>query len=325
MQGESLVGSEVEAHGLNARADLNGARGRVLSFDAAKGRCAVLFGGSTPAVLIKPCNLSAVPSVQTYAGSPAVLRADAGGGSVVSAVAVALLRQHYAIVDAFLPGGADPLHGLLRQLHEQGDLQLGDVAGGRAAATYARITGQPLPRGDLMRWLDEEEVSKHTVLQAALASIDELLLGLQSAPMLAEELEGCQLCRRHNEVQATCYQSGARYVRHVDNNDDTADDGRPERRRADGRRSGRRVTCIIYANPEWRAGLYSWVDFSPRLIGGVKRQCDGWADTSLPCGRTQTGSGAHASSSAQVTVVSCGSTRQRAARRSTCSPSRTDS
>jgi hypothetical protein len=244
----------VEAHSLNGRADLNGARGRVLAFDAAKGRCAVLFGDA-PAVLIKPCNLSAVRSIETVGvGSSSVLRADAGG-SAVTPVAAALRAQHFAIVDDFLADGATPLHELLCQLHGQGDLQLGDIAGGRAAATYARITGQPLPRGDLMRWLDGEEVSKHTALQAALASIDNLVLGLQSAPILAEELEGCQLCRRDNEVQATCYQSGARYVRHVDNNDDTADDGRPRRRRADGRRSGRRITCIIYANPDWSPGM----------------------------------------------------------------------
>ena len=149
----------------------------------------------------------------------------------------------------FLGGSIAPLHALLRGLHDGGELQLGDVAGGRAAATYARITGQPLPRGDLMRWLGETEVSQYPPLEMALARVDELIAGLQAAPELAVELEGCHLSRRETEVQATCYTAGARYVRHVDNNDDTEG-----RQRADGRRSGRRITCIIYANPDWSPG-----------------------------------------------------------------------
>ena len=81
-----------------------------------------------------------------------------------------------------------------------------------------------------MRWLDEEAVSQHEPLEAALASIDELLAGLQSTPYLVDDLEGGRLSRKQNEVQATCSQSGARYTRHVDNNDDTEGEGRTGRR-----------------------------------------------------------------------------------------------
>eukprot|EP00966_Prymnesium_polylepis_P237403 5490605-Prymnesium_polylepis.1 len=55
-----FVGKDVEPQGLVVRADLNGRHGVVLTFDQNKGRCAVRFGNSEPAVLIKPSNLQPV-------------------------------------------------------------------------------------------------------------------------------------------------------------------------------------------------------------------------------------------------------------------------
>ena len=55
-----LVKQTVEAHGLVGRADLNGQRGIVLSYVEDKSRCAVKFGESEEAVLVKPANLRKV-------------------------------------------------------------------------------------------------------------------------------------------------------------------------------------------------------------------------------------------------------------------------
>lgn len=98
-----------------------------------------------------------------------------------------------------------------------------------------------------MRWMTEEEACEHAALAEAITMMDAAVDMLSGE--LSSELEGCRLSRRESEVQATCYQDGARYVRHVDNSGDAQG-----RRRADGRRSGRRLTCILYANPSWHPG-----------------------------------------------------------------------
>ena len=46
------------------------------------------------------------------------------------------------MIDGFLEEGCGPIRELLGELRGGGQLQLGDVAGGRAAAAYARIIGQ---------------------------------------------------------------------------------------------------------------------------------------------------------------------------------------
>ena len=95
-------------------------------------------------------------------------------------------------------------HQLLTQLRESGDLQPGDVAGGRAAAAYARITGQALPRGDLMRFLECTEAAKHAALATLFAATDSLIGALEGAPALASHLHGWTALQRE-EVQLTCY------------------------------------------------------------------------------------------------------------------------
>ena len=55
------AGSRVVLHGLVKRADLNGRKGSITAFDAAKGRYAVTFE-TGEAALLKPQNLSPVAS-----------------------------------------------------------------------------------------------------------------------------------------------------------------------------------------------------------------------------------------------------------------------
>jgi len=104
------------------------------------------------------------------------------------------------------------------------------VAGGRAAAAYARIIGQPLPRGDLMRFLEPAEVAEHAPLAALMAAMDALVAAhpnpnpdpdpdpnpnpnpnpdpdqvaaLEAEADLAGEMAGCSPLARE-EVQRTC-------------------------------------------------------------------------------------------------------------------------
>ena len=74
---------------------------------------------------------------------------------------------------------------------------------------------------------------------------DAAVASLQASPFLANEWkrgesdEEMPQPLKRDEMQVTCYPGGgARYVRHVDNNTD----------------NGRRVTCILYANPMWEDG-----------------------------------------------------------------------
>ena len=78
------------------------------------------------------------------------------------------------------------------------------MAGGRAAAAYARIIGQPLPRGDLMRFLEPAEVAEHAPLAALMAAMDALVAALEAEADLAGEMAGCSPLARE-EVQRTCY------------------------------------------------------------------------------------------------------------------------
>lgn len=66
-----LVKQNVEAHGLSARADLNGQRGIVLSYVESKGRCAVKFEDIRDPVLIKPSNLHEVEQPDVSDEQPA--------------------------------------------------------------------------------------------------------------------------------------------------------------------------------------------------------------------------------------------------------------
>lgn len=178
--------------------------------------------------------------------------------ALADAVAVQLMVAQFAVIDGFLEppkvdegeaaeaavaveaGGCTAVHALLRSMHGSGKLQPGDVAGGRAAAAYARITGVPLPRGDLMAWLGAAEYVKHAPLRRYLGAVDALVRALEATPRLRDELGGRTPLRRE-EMQLTCYPGdGARYVKHVDNND--------------VERGGRRLTTIYYANEAWCEG-----------------------------------------------------------------------
>ena len=210
------AGDAVVLDGLQAKPSLNGQNGTLLQYSDE--RWGVQLANEK--IRVRPVNLrvrlqpTSVPHDQ---------------------LAASLNGQHYAVCDNFLaPEHAIALHALLGLLRE--DMEAGDVAGGRAAAAYARIIKQAAPRGDLMRFLTAEDVAQQPALAPVLTALDTAVGNLQTSPLLATDLPPVTSPLRRDEMQVTCYPgSGSRYVRHVDNNAN----------------NGRRLTCILYCNPTW--------------------------------------------------------------------------
>ena len=227
------------------------ARHSVESLEPIEGTSAGASAGSVPTVLCRHLPVG----VESSSARPA--KGASFAAELVADAAAALRARGHIAVDGFLGAGSSaPIRAHLCGLEESGALIGGDIAGGRAAAAYARITGQSLPRGDLMVLLDRAEADAHEPLAELFAETDSLLLALEAQPALADGLGGdgdkaaiAALASSHRlqreEVQLTCYPGGgARYVRHVDNN--SISEGR-------ARGPGRCITCIYYANNEWKA------------------------------------------------------------------------
>lgn len=256
--------------GLRARPDLNGQTGVLLRWMAEAERWGVEVVATGERVKVRPENLrriGALPVAALAAGgvAKAVIKRWSSDAANADAIARQLATNRYVVLDGFLDAGgaegegAAAVLGLLRSLRERGELTPGDVAGGRAAAAYARITGQALPRGDLMLFLEAAQAAQHAPLRTLLAAMDELVARLERAPALAAELGPFQPLRRE-EVQLTCYPSGGtRYVKHVDNNDAEAAATGADGEAGAGaggraRRGGRRMTVIYYPNLQWKEG-----------------------------------------------------------------------
>jgi hypoxia-inducible factor (prolyl hydroxylase) len=281
------VGDAVVLQELRARPDLNGSVGLILHHVVDSDRWAVKIqpaGTYSECVKVKACNLKLHASSALHT----LTRGGSDDDAFHESIADSMFERHYAVVDGFLQSGRDveAFQQLLRELRSS--LGAGDVAGGRAAAAYARITKQALPRGDLMRFLSQAEATEHLALQPALAAIDAVVQGLQRSPRLAEEWsrpDGCPVPPlRREEMQVTCYPGdGARYVRHIDNNAPVS----PAHRR-----TGRRVTCILYANPCWEPShggelrIYQHEDTPESTRVDVaplsNRLCLFWSDARVP-------------------------------------------
>jgi hypothetical protein len=206
-------GDMVQIEGLKSRADLNGATGVLLKWNAAASRWAVAVVATDEKVKVRHENLRR--SSEEYQVKPSVEAAGASGtaraplalpmAAGTGAISAQLAAEQYVVVDDFLGGRADgAVRELLHRLRGEGELQPGEVAGGRAAAAYARIIGQPLPRGDLMRFLEPAEVAEHAPLAVLMEAMDALVAALEVAPDLAREMTGCTSLAR-KEVQPTCY------------------------------------------------------------------------------------------------------------------------
>ena len=142
-------------------------------------------------------------------------------------VAADLRQSDHAIVDGFFTEveARDDVGRLLRSMHARGELQPGRVKGGLSEAQ----------RSDLMKHMPGA-AEQPPALRRLLLALDRLLLALRRQEGMAD-LKAVPLVRA--EVQLTCYPGdSSRYVRHTD----------------DARQQTRKLTCIMYANPEWAAG-----------------------------------------------------------------------
>ena len=143
----------------------------------------------------------------------------AKSGPQATSVAIDMLDAR-----ACVQGAADAMGALLREMHQSGALQPGRTKPGEVDAKS---------RGDLMAWVPAT-AAQPAALRALLSALDNLVLDLAKQPCLAADLGAVSLLRA--EAQCTCYPGGgSRYVRHTD----------------DARRCSRRLTCILYTNPEW--------------------------------------------------------------------------
>lgn len=142
-------------------------------------------------------------------------------------IASDLKQFDHAVVDDFLTEAEarDDVGRLLRSMHSGGELQPGQVKGGL----------NETQRSDLMKHIPGA-AEQPPALRKLLGALDRLLLALRRQEGMAD-LRAVPLVRA--EVQCTCYPGdGSRYIKHTD----------------DARQQTRKLTCILYANPEWAAG-----------------------------------------------------------------------
>ena len=150
-----------------------------------------------------------------------------------------LRTQCYAVVDGVLgPATSAALRREVVAARELGRLTASKLAGGRYGnkLTYTHTA----VRGDLIGWFDgdEPELWGERALNRYLQKVDTLVA------QLAEHVPDLAGISTRSKAMVACYPgNGARYIKHCDNSCDT---GHGERC------NGRRLTAIIYLNPDWQ-------------------------------------------------------------------------
>jgi len=149
-----------------------------------------------------------------------------------------LETSHYCVVDGMLGDkGAAALYEEVRAARQDGKLESSRLAGGRTGALLSY--SHAAVRGDLVGWFDgtEEGLWKNGQLARYLTKVDTLIA------QLGEHLGALRGIVNRSKAMVACYPGGgARYVRHCDN---SCHAGEGERC------NGRRLTVIMYLNPEW--------------------------------------------------------------------------
>ena len=157
----------------------------------------------------------------------------------LASIGETLRTQCYAVVDGILgPAASAALRREVVATRELGRLTASKLAGGRdgnkLTYTHAAV------RGDLIGWFDgdEPELWGEQALNRYLQKVDTLVAQLAGH---VPDLAGIST---RSKAMVACYPgNGARYIKHCDNSCDT---GRGDRC------NGRRLTAIIYLNPDWQ-------------------------------------------------------------------------
>lgn len=150
-----------------------------------------------------------------------------------------LRSRCFLVLDGILGRSASvELRKEVIEARDLGKLTTSKLAGGRDGSklTYTHTA----VRGDLIGWFDGDEPALWTggAFNRYLQKIDTLVA------QLAEHVSELSGISTRSKAMVTCYPgNGSRYVRHCDNSCDT---GRGERC------NGRRITAIIYLNPDWQ-------------------------------------------------------------------------
>jgi hypoxia-inducible factor (prolyl hydroxylase) len=153
----------------------------------------------------------------------------------VAQCAQELTENNYVVLDGFLGHErAMKLHAEVVSVRDSGDLRLGVLAGGRSGKDLSYQHKKV--RGDLVEWFGGSE-KFFNMLPIYLRHIDTLVSELGK---LVPSLRGVS---KRSKAMLTCYPGhGARYVKHTDNHC---------RLGKGDNCNGRRLTTLIYLNPNW--------------------------------------------------------------------------
>ncbi|DBA00456.1 TPA: hypothetical protein N0F65_002699 [Lagenidium giganteum] len=154
--------------------------------------------------------------------------------AILALAGTQLATQHYAVVDGFV-GKELSLRALSDIVHlyptdDQPVFRMGELAGGHTGRNV-RYQMEHV-RGDYVLWVDEHDEYCPVSIKQMLRQIDRVVL--ERLQRWNDELSASALLR--NKTMITCYPgNGARYTKHCDNPN----------------QNGRKLTAIVYLNPEW--------------------------------------------------------------------------
>lgn len=156
----------------------------------------------------------------------------------IDAIGAQLEKQGYCILDGFLTNEqVRQLRREVRECHSEGRLTGGGLVNGRLPSADDAKYADRAPRGDVIGWFDPEEWHHGKGLESYLVKLGTLV------QELGRPVKDLKKVTSRSKAMAACYPGhGARYVKHVDN-----DENHPLCRT-------RLLTALIYLNESWQQG-----------------------------------------------------------------------
>jgi hypoxia-inducible factor (prolyl hydroxylase) len=149
-----------------------------------------------------------------------------------------LNKNNYCVLDGFLGEAALlELRGEIQSLHENGTMKSGVLAGGTTGKNLSYVHEKV--RGDLVHWMNPTD-----------HGFKQMPIYMKKVDTLISELgqwdDSLTDIRNRSKAMVTVYPGGgAHYVKHCDNHCHSGDGDNC---------NGRRLTTIIYLNPDWQPG-----------------------------------------------------------------------